>query len=145
MPCAEQDRWKVGKIEPLQPGDESPFLGQVEEGQSQLAVETGMFRAPGFAYYPPTSDYLLIRNAAGVIMLREMTGCIAVGQEVPTVRAPVPHSRDGRSVSVLDESYHIGSCTSLHCVHGIETKHCTASDSMLCTSRLLSEHCWAGQ
>ena len=94
--CAEQDKWKIGRIEPLQQGDDSPFLGQVEEGQSQLAVETGMYRAPGFAYSPPASDYLLIRNSTGAIMLREMTGCVAVGQEVPLVKTPSPASREMR-------------------------------------------------
>lgn len=89
----------MGKLELLQPADDSPFLGQIEEGQSQLAVETGMYRAPGFAYSTSASDFLLVRNAAGVIMLRELTGCISVGQEVPMIRAPIPMSRDVRSAS----------------------------------------------
>lgn len=93
----EQDKWKVGKVEPLSTQDDSPFLGQIEEGHSQLALENGLYRAPAFAYSTSASDFLLIRNAAGVIMLRELTGCIAVGQEVPFVRVPIPLSRDVRS------------------------------------------------
>ena len=97
--AAEQDKWKVGKVEVMQPSDDSPFLGEFECGSSQLAVETGMYRAPGFAYSTSATDFLLIRNAAGAIMLRELTGCIAVGQQLPLVRVPVPfsNSREVRS------------------------------------------------
>ena len=104
--AAEQDKWKVGKVEVMQPSDDSPFLGEFECGSSQLAVETGMYRAPGFAYSTSATDFLLIRNAAGAIMLRELTGCIAVGQQLPLVRVPVPfsNSREVRSALTLGPS-----------------------------------------
>ncbi len=93
---AEHDKWRVGNVEPLQAQEESPFIGQLEPGKHQLAIETGMYRAPGFAYTTSPTDFLLVRNATGAISLRELTGCIAVGQEVPAMRAPIPGSRDVR-------------------------------------------------
>ena len=83
-------------MEPLQAQEESPFIGQLDPGKHQLAIETGMYRAPGFAYTTPPTDFLLIRNAIGAMSLRELTGCFAVGQQVPAMRAPVPGSRDVR-------------------------------------------------
>ena len=96
MDVAEHDKWRVGSVEALQTQEESPFIGQLEAGKRQLAIETGMFRAPGFAYSTPATDFLLIRSATGAISLRELTGCLVVGQEVPAMRAPSPHSRDVR-------------------------------------------------
>lgn len=93
---AEHDKWRVGNVEPLQAQEESPFIGQLDPGKHQLAIETGMYRAPGFAYTTPPTDFLLIRNATGAMSLRELTGCFAVGQQVPAMRAPVPGSRDVR-------------------------------------------------
>ena len=93
---AEHDKWRVGNVEPLQAQEESPFIGQLDLGKHQLAIETGMYRAPGFAYTTPPTDFLLIRNATGAMSLRELTGCFAVGQQVPAMRAPVPGSRDVR-------------------------------------------------
>lgn len=93
---AEHAKWKVGVVEPLQAQEDSPFIGQIDPGKHQLAVETGMYRAPGFAYPTPATDFLLIRNATGAIFLRELTGCIAVGQQVPAMRVPAPLSRDVR-------------------------------------------------
>ena len=98
--CAEHDKWRVGSIEALQAPEESPFIGQLDLGKHQLAIETGMFRAPGFAYTTPATDFLLVRNATGALSLRELTGCIAVGQEVPAMRAPAPGSRDVRYSSL---------------------------------------------
>lgn len=92
----ETGKWRVGSVEPLQAQDDSPFIGQLGPGTHQLAIETGMYRAPGFPYSPPATDFLLIRNATGAISLRELTGCIAVGQQVPAMRAPTPGSRDVR-------------------------------------------------
>ncbi|KAA6420012.1 MAG: transcription initiation factor subunit TAF1 [Trebouxia sp. A1-2] len=94
----EHDKWRVGNVEPLQAQEESPFIGQLDPGKHQLAIETGMYRAPGFAYTTPPTDFLLIRNATGAICLRELTGCFAVGQQVPAMRAPVPGSRDVREI-----------------------------------------------
>ncbi|KAL0025336.1 hypothetical protein WJX79_008358 [Trebouxia sp. C0005] len=94
----EHDKWRVGNVEPLQAQEESPFIGQLDPGKHQLAIETGMYRAPGFAYTTPPTDFLLIRNATGAISLRELTGCFAVGQQVPAMRAPVPGSRDVREI-----------------------------------------------
>ena len=93
---AEQGKWRVGSLEALQAQDDSPFIGQLDPGTHQLAIETGMYRAPGFPYSTPATDFLLIRNATGAISLRELTGCIAVGQQVPAMRAPIPGSRDVR-------------------------------------------------
>ena len=104
----EHGKWRVGSLEALQPQEESPFIGQLDPGKHQLAIETGMYRAPGFAYSTPATDFLLIRNATGAISLRELTGCIAVGQEVPAMRAPIPGSRDVRYGAGVDVGVHVG-------------------------------------
>ena len=105
---AEQGKWRVGSIEALQSQEESPFIGQLDPGKHQLAIETGMYRAPGFAYSTPATDFLLMRNATGAIALRELTGCIAVGQEVPAMRAPIPGSRDVRYGAGVDVGVDVG-------------------------------------
>ena len=104
----ENGKWRVGSIEALQPQEDSPFIGQLDPGKHQLAIETGMYRAPGFAYSTPATDFLLIRNATGAISLRELTGCIAVGQEVPAMRAPIPGSRDVRYGAGVDVGVNVG-------------------------------------
>ena len=120
-------------MEPLQPQEESPFIGQLEPGKHQLAIETNMFRAPGFAYTTPPTDFLLIRSATGAISLRELTGCIAVGQEVPAMRAPVPHSREVRQAHTLHGC--ISMCS--------DTQHLYVEISCSCLLRARQEQTYA--
>ena len=39
--CAGKERWRVGAVVPLQPTDDSPFLGNLKTAAPQLAVEVG--------------------------------------------------------------------------------------------------------
>lgn len=88
------DKWKVGHVIGLGNDDDSPFLGEVSPGNTQVAIETGLFTAPACTYDPKSSDFLLIRSPTGVMYLREVTGTVTVGQELPMHRIPVPGSRD---------------------------------------------------
>ena len=86
--------WKVGNVSALGETDESPFLGDIAPGSSQLAVETGLYTAPACVYNTPPSEFLLTRSSAGVMRLRELTGTVATGQQLPHHRIPFPNSRD---------------------------------------------------
>ena len=41
LPSAGKERWRVGAVVPLQPTDDSPFLGNLKTAAPQLAVEVG--------------------------------------------------------------------------------------------------------
>ena len=85
----------------LEPEDEPVFLGDIRAGTHQLAIGSNMFKAPAFAYRPTASDFLLIRQASGALLLREMTGYVAVGQQEPLMRVPAPGTKDVRSASTI--------------------------------------------
>jgi len=87
-------RWRVGAIVKVGDVDETPFLGELQPGASQLSVETGLFTAPAHAYVPLESDFLLTRSTAGVMRVREVTGAITSGQQLPLHRIPPPGARD---------------------------------------------------
>ncbi|KAI3432621.1 hypothetical protein D9Q98_004167 [Chlorella vulgaris] len=92
----EQDlgRWRVGTVQPLGDDDDSPFLGQLARGTSSLSVESGLFRSLAFPYTPPHTDFLLLRSPAGTMQLRELSGTVVVGQELPMLRVPAPTARE---------------------------------------------------
>jgi hypothetical protein len=52
----------LGSTKVLNPEDPSPFLGNIEEGELQIAFENNLFRSPLFYHSPATSDFLLIRT-----------------------------------------------------------------------------------
>ena len=52
----------IGSTKVLNPEDPSPFLGNIEEGELQIAFENNLFRSPLFYHPPPSSDFLLIRT-----------------------------------------------------------------------------------
>lgn len=84
-------------MEVIQQKKEGPFmLGDVQPGTSQLALECNMYRCVGFPHAVPPSDFLLIRAASGALSVRELTGCIAAGQQEPMRRIPVPGSKECR-------------------------------------------------
>eukprot|EP00884_Botryococcus_braunii_P021299 jgi/Botrbrau1/7853/Bobra.9_2s0029.1 len=95
----EGERWRVGHVEPLPPGDLSPFsLGALPPGQRQLAAECNMYIAPAFPYAPRWSDFLLVRSATGALSLREITGTLVLGQQEPHLPVPAPASRECRDI-----------------------------------------------
>ena len=87
-------RWRVGAMNPINEDDESPFLGELDPGTAQLSVETGLFTAPAAPHAPLESDFLLTRGPSGYMSVREITGAVASGQQLPLHRIPVPGSRD---------------------------------------------------
>ncbi len=87
-------RWRVGAMNPINEDDESPFLGELDPGTAQLSVETGLFTAPAAPHAPLESDFLLTRGPSGYMSVREITGTVASGQQLPLHRIPVPGSRD---------------------------------------------------
>ena len=105
------------------------FLGDIRPGTHQLAVGSNMFKAPGCAYRPQRSDFLLIRQASGALLLRELTGYVAVGQQEPLMRIPTPATKDVRSATCtlrfgstakvlakrMPEHYSISSFTAVAC------------------------------
>ena len=94
-----EPRWRVGAVEPLARDAASPFLlGWVAPGDTQLAVDTGLARAPAAPHPPRPSDFLLIRRADGALAVRELTGTLLLGQHEPHVRVPAPGSRLQREI-----------------------------------------------
>mmetsp|Transcript_24112 Transcript_24112/g.67045 ORF Transcript_24112/g.67045 Transcript_24112/m.67045 type:complete len:1556 (+) Transcript_24112:2-4669(+) len=87
---AEKETWMVGKVVPLNPDDDTPFLGDVLAGTSQAAVETNLFKAPACPHPPQRTDFLLIRLPCGALVLREFTGSLTVAQQLPNVKVPIP-------------------------------------------------------
>ena len=52
-------------MEALLPTDDSPFLlGDITPGKHQLALESNMYRSAGFSHSLPSTDFLVIRQAA---------------------------------------------------------------------------------
>lgn len=79
----ERGSW-VGVPLPLEPTEDSPFLGEIRPGDTQSSLETNMYRAPVFAHKVATTDFLLIRSAKGKLTLRRIDSIHVVGQQVST-------------------------------------------------------------
>ena len=71
----------LGNFLILEPGDKSPFLGDIKAGCIQSSLETNMYRAPVFLHTVASTDFLLIRSAKGKISIRRIDK-IVVGQQV---------------------------------------------------------------
>lgn len=72
----------LGNVVILEPGDKSPFLGEIQAGCSQSSVETNMYKAPVFPHKLQSTDYLLVRSPKGKLSLRRIDKIVAVGQQV---------------------------------------------------------------
>jgi transcription initiation factor TFIID subunit 1 len=79
----ERGSW-VGVPLPLEPTEDSPFLGEIRPGDTQSSLETNMYRAPVFAHKVATTDFLLVRSAKGKLTLRRIDSIHVVGQQVST-------------------------------------------------------------
>ena len=91
-PAARAKRWKVGDVVPVEPGEGLPLNYQVPGAQLRggdrlLTLETNLFLALAHAH-ECGGDFLLARHPWGQLYLREVTGAVLVGQELP--REPVP-------------------------------------------------------
>ncbi|KAH9658377.1 transcription initiation factor TFIID subunit 1 [Citrus sinensis] len=71
----------LGNVLTLEPGDKSPFLGDIKAGCSQSSLETNMYGAPVFPHKVATTDFLLVRSAKGKISIRRIDKVAVVGQQ----------------------------------------------------------------
>jgi transcription initiation factor TFIID subunit 1 len=78
----------------LDQADESPFLGDIEPGQSIQGFENNLFRAPVHKHNSAQTDFLLVKSKDGrKWYIREMGPVYAVGQIMPLQEVPAPNSR----------------------------------------------------
>ena len=52
--------------------------------------------AGAFPHRPKSSDFLLVRSAAGSLSVRRLTGSIVLGQQEPLMRIPSPKSKESK-------------------------------------------------
>ncbi|KAL1192270.1 Transcription initiation factor TFIID subunit 1 [Cardamine amara subsp. amara] len=84
----------LGNVMILQPGDKSPFLGEIQDGCSQSSVETNMYKAPVFPHRLQSTDYLLVRSPNGKLSLRRIDKIVTVGQQEPRMEVMTPASKN---------------------------------------------------
>lgn len=98
----EEDEYRPSEIcgEPsiLGLSDQSPFwnFGAVETGETVQAISNRMFRAPVFRHTPMRTDFLLVKSSTRLghrFYLRNMKHLYTVGQTLPVIDIPGPHSR----------------------------------------------------
>ncbi|KAM7252551.1 hypothetical protein ACFE04_024434 [Oxalis oulophora] len=84
----------LGNVLTLEPGDKSPFLGDIKPGCSQSSLETNMYKAPVFPHKVPTTDFLLVRSAKGKLSIRRIDKVAVVGQQEPHMEVMSPGSKN---------------------------------------------------
>ncbi|KAH7550576.1 hypothetical protein JRO89_XS13G0224500 [Xanthoceras sorbifolium] len=84
----------------LEPGDKSPFLGDIKAGCIQSSLETNMYRAPVFPHKVASTDFLLIRSAKGKISIRRIDKIAVVGQQEPLMEVMSPGSKNLQTYSI---------------------------------------------
>ncbi|CAH8254309.1 unnamed protein product [Arabidopsis lyrata] len=84
----------LGNVMILEPGDKSPFLGEIHAGCSQSSVETNMYKAPIFPQRLQSTDYLLVRSPKGKLSLRRIDKIVVVGQQEPRMEVMSPGSKN---------------------------------------------------
>ncbi|XP_031250159.1 transcription initiation factor TFIID subunit 1-like isoform X2 [Pistacia vera] len=90
----------LGNVLTLEPGDKSPFLGDIKARCSQCSLETNMYRAPVFPHKVPSTDFLLVRSAKGKISIRRIDKIAVVGQQEPLMEVMSPLSKNLQSYSI---------------------------------------------
>lgn len=70
----------------------SPFLGNLNPGQSLQTIENNMYRAPIYKHKFPVSDFLVIKGGENY-WIREIDTIFTVGQELPIIEVPGPNSK----------------------------------------------------
>ncbi|KAJ4869926.1 Transcription initiation factor TFIID subunit 1 [Raphanus sativus] len=84
----------LGNVMNLEPGEKSPFLGEIQGGCSQSSIETNMYKAPIFPHKLQSTDYLLVRSPKGKLCLRRIDKICAVGQQEPRMEVMSPASKN---------------------------------------------------
>ncbi|KAM7202361.1 histone acetyl transferase [Rhypophila sp. PSN 637] len=92
------EKRELGENCVLMPEDRSPFaiFGQVNPGEVVPTLHNNMFRAPIFKHKPRDTDFILGRTSTGgksSWFLRGIDHLYVVGQTMPSVDIPSPHSR----------------------------------------------------
>lgn len=96
---ARPEKRELGEPYILMPEDRSPFamVGQVHPGETVPTLHNQMFRAPIFKHSPRSTDFILGRSSTGksgsTWYLRNIDHLYVVGQILPSMEVPGPHSR----------------------------------------------------
>ncbi|KAL2142728.1 hypothetical protein VTI28DRAFT_816 [Corynascus sepedonium] len=96
---ARPEKRELGEPYILMPEDRSPFamVGQVHPGETVPTLHNQMFRAPIFKHTPRSTDFILGRSSTGrngsTWYLRSIDHLYVVGQILPSMEVPGPHSR----------------------------------------------------
>ena len=96
---ASRPKSDVGETVVLLPEDKSPFsiFGHIDPGETVTTLYNSMYRAPVFDQEPPSQDFMIIRSRTGMdgdqFFFRNIDNVYVVGQELPSVTVPGPHSR----------------------------------------------------
>ena len=99
MEDTQRPKLDIGETAVLLPQDKSPFslFGHIDAGQITPTLHNGMYRAPIFKQEAKPTDFLVIRNTTGIEgstwYIRNIENIQVVGQELPAVDVPGPHSR----------------------------------------------------
>lgn len=89
----------IGDLTVLLPEDKSPLttFGHIDSGEIIPTLHNGLYKAPLFHQKAQASDFLVIRSTTGVRgsrwFMRRIEHLRVVGQELPMVVVPGPHSR----------------------------------------------------
>lgn len=93
------DKRELGENCILLPEDRSPFaiFGHVHPGETVPTFHSQMYRAPIFKHTPRGTDFLVGRSTTGTggstWYLRNIDHLYVVGQTLPSMEVPGPHSR----------------------------------------------------
>jgi transcription initiation factor TFIID subunit 1 len=96
---ARPEKRELGEPYILMSEDRSPFamVGQVHPGETVPTLHNQMFRAPIFKHSPRNTDFILGRSSTGKSgsswYLRNIDHLFVVGQLMPSMEVPGPHSR----------------------------------------------------
>ena len=78
-----------GVTEILHPKVHGPFIGEVEDGQTQSGLITNMFTAPIFRHEPESSDFLMILGRRAISPSKQRSG---IFDRMSVVLKPLPAS-----------------------------------------------------
>ncbi|GMG55345.1 unnamed protein product [Ambrosiozyma monospora] len=98
-------KFSVGETHVLGVQDRSPFwnFGYVQPGEVVPTLYNQMFRAPVFKHEALMTDFLLVRSSGGgssqKYFMRPINQLFTVGQTLPVVEVPGPHSRRATSIA----------------------------------------------
>lgn len=92
------EKRELGENCVLMPEDRSPFaiFGQVQPGEVVPTLHNNLFRAPIFKHKPRDTDFILGRSSTSQgssWYLRPIDHLYVVGQTMPSIEIPSPHSR----------------------------------------------------